>query len=177
MKSRIIGKKQLLIFTLVGALGLSVFINWYYSNPKQDITEPEITEKSNLGEAQYVNSNSITSLSEFFNNAEINRTKAHDLAKENLNEIISNPDSSKETVALARERLFKLSEQIKLETDIENIIKSQTNSQCLVTLNENNIEVIIPKESINEASVLKIKSVILSKTGLSSEEISIIEIK
>ena len=176
MKSRIIGKKQLLIITLVGALGLSVFINWYYSNPKQEITEPELTEKSNLGEAQYVNSSSITDSNEFYSNANINRTKAHDLAKENLNEIINNPDSTKETVSLARERLFKLSEQIKLETDIENIIKSQTSSQCLVTLNDKNIEVIVPKDSINETSIVKIKSIILSKTELSSEQISIIEI-
>lgn len=176
MKSRIIGKKQLLIITLVGALGLSVFINWYYSNPKQEITEPELTEKSNLGEAQYVNSSSITDSNEFYNNANINRTKAHDLAKENLNEIINNPDSTKETVSLARERLFKLSEQIKLETDIENIIKSQTSSQCLVTLSDKNIEVIVPKDSINETSIVKIKSIILSKTELSSEQISIIEI-
>ena len=176
MKSRIIGKKQLLIFTLVGALGLSVFINWYYSNPKQDIVEPELTEKSNLGEAQYVNSNSITDSNEFFDNANMNRTKAHDLAKENLNEIINNPNSSKETIDLAREKLFKLSEQIKLEADIENIVKSQTNSQCLVTMSENNIEVILPKESINESLIVKIKNIILSKTELSSEQISIIEI-
>ena len=176
MKSRIIGKKQLLIFTLVGALGLSVFINWYYSNPKQDIVEPELTEKSNLGEAQYVNSNSITDSNEFFNNANMNRTKAHDLAKENLNEIINNPNSSKETIDLAREKLFKISEQIKLEADIENIVKSQTNSQCLVTMSENNIEVILPKESINESLIVKIKNIILSKTELSSEQISIIEI-
>lgn len=176
MKSRIIGKKQLLIFTLVGALGLSVFINWYYSNPKQDIVEPELTEKSNLGEAQYVNSNSITDSNEFFDNANMNRTKAHDLAKENLNEIINNPNSSKETIDLAREKLFKISEQIKLEADIENIVKSQTNSQCLVTMSENNIEVILPKESINESLIVKIKNIILSKTELSSEQISIIEI-
>lgn len=176
MKSRIIGKKQLLIFTLVGALGLSVFINWYYSNPKQDIVEPELTEKSNLGEAQYVNSNSITDSNEFFDNANMNRTKAHDLAKENLNEIINNPNSSKETIDLAREKLFKISEQIKLEADIENIVKSQTNSQCLVTMSDNNIEVILPKESINESLIVKIKNIILSKTELSSEQISIIEI-
>ena len=176
MKSRIIGKKQLLIFTLVGALGLSVFINWYYSNPKQDIVEPELTEKSNLGEAQYVNSNSITDSNEFFDNANMNRTKAHDLAKENLNEIINNPNSSKETIDLAREKLFKISEQIKLEADIEYIVKSQTNSQCLVTMSDNNIEVILPKESINESLIVKIKKIILSKTELSSEQISIIEI-
>ena len=61
-------------------------------------------------------------------------------------------------------------------TDIENIVKSQTNSQCLVTMSDNNIEVILPKESINESLIVKIKNIILSKTELSSEQISIIEI-
>ena len=32
MKSKIIGKKQLLIFTLVSAFSLAVFVNWYYTN-------------------------------------------------------------------------------------------------------------------------------------------------
>ena len=176
MKSRIIGKKQLLIFTLVGALGMSVFINWYYSNPKQEM-EPEMTEKVNLGEAQYVNSSSVINSDDYFNNAILNRTKAHDYAKENLNEIINNPNSSDETISLARERLLKLSEQIKLETDIENIIKSQISTQCLVTLNESSIEVIIPKSSVDDEYVLKIKNIILSKTKLSVDQISIIEIK
>ena len=37
MKSRIIGKKQLLSLSLVIALGFSVFVNWYYTNQYTDI--------------------------------------------------------------------------------------------------------------------------------------------
>lgn len=176
MKSRIIGKKQILAFTLLGALTLSVFVNWYYTNPKDDVTTPEVTEKHNLGEAQYVNSGAVTyNTQEYFNMAMLNRTKSHDLARDNLNSIINDSNSSDETVAIAREKLLKLSDLIKLEVDIENIIKSQIKTECLVTLNDENIEIIIPKNAVNEDSVIKIKNIVLSKTDLKPEQILIIE--
>ncbi len=176
MKSRIIGKKHILIFTLLGALGLSVFVNWYYTNPKQNLLEPNTTEKVNLGEAQYVNSDSITySTRDYFNVATINRTKAHDLAKDNLNSIINDPGSSDETIALAREKLLKLSDQIKIEVDIENIIKSQLKTECIVTLSDKNIEIILPKSIITDENIVKVKNIVLSKTDLSAEQIIIIE--
>ena len=61
MKSRIIGRKQLLTFSLVFALGLAVFVNWYYTKPQENVTEPEVTKEANLGDAQYVNSSNIDS--------------------------------------------------------------------------------------------------------------------
>ncbi len=176
MKSRIIGKKQILVFTLLGALGLSVFVNWYYTSPQTNISEPEITEKTNLGDAQYVNSGSVTyGTEDYYNKAEINRKKAHDAAKENLNEIINDTNSTDETKAIARDKLLKLSDQLKLEVDIENIIKSQLKTDCLVTLSDDSIEIIIPKNSVNKDSVIKVKNIVLSKTKLSPEQIIIIE--
>ena len=59
MKSRIIGRKQLLTFSLVLALGLAVFVNWYYTKPQGNTTEPEVTNEANLGDAQYVNSDLV----------------------------------------------------------------------------------------------------------------------
>ena len=69
----------------------------------------------------------------------------------------------------------RISEQIKTENDIENLITAQTNSKCLVTYNEDSIEVILPKETLNEKSVVKIKDIIISKTKLSTDNITIIE--
>ena len=48
MKSRIIGKKQLLSLSLVLALGLSVYVNWYYTNQNTDTEMPEITKTHNF---------------------------------------------------------------------------------------------------------------------------------
>lgn len=177
MKSKIIGKKQLLSFSLVVALGLSVYVNWYYTNNFNDATTPESTEYHNLGDAQLVNSNSVTNISDYFTQAKINREKSHDEAIDNLEDIISNNENDKETVTLAKNELMKISEMIKLEVDIENIIKAQLSEECLVTYNDNSIEVIMPKGTVNESNIVKIKDIVLSKSDVSAEKIVVIELK
>jgi stage III sporulation protein AH len=178
MKSKIIGKKQLLSFSLIFALGLSVYVNWYYTNNYNDITEPETSESFNLGEAQLVNSNNITdNTSDYFIKAKVNRTKAHDEAIQNLEEIIKNKDLDEDTITLARTKLVNISEQIKTETDIENIIKAQLDEENLVTLNEDDIQIVMPNGSVNDKSILKIRDVVFAKTKLSADKIVIIELK
>lgn len=178
MKSKIIGKKQLLSLSLILALGLSVYVNWYYTNNYNDISEPETSENINLGEAQLVNSNNMSENKEdYFTQAKVNRTKAHDEAIKSLEDMISNKNFDEDTINLARNNLVNISKEIKLETDIENIIKAQLSEDCLVTYNEDSIEVIMPKGTVSDESVVKVKDIILSKTDLSSEKIVIIELK
>lgn len=177
MKSKIILKKHLLTLTLVLALGLAVFVNWYYTNQDENITEPQVTEDVNLGDAQYVNSNEVKSEDDYFTEAEVNRTKAHDNAKEYLEEIINDASADADTKALAREKLVKISEQIKAETDMENLISAQTDSKCLVTFDGDAVEVILPKGKVNEENLIKIKDIVISKTSLGSENITVIELK
>ncbi len=178
MKSKIIEKKQLLTFSLVSAFCLAIFVNWYYTNQYNETTEPEVSEKHNLGEAQLVNSISVEENNDnYFTQAKINRTKSHDKSIKYLEDIISNSASDKETIELARKQLINISEQIKIETDIENLIKAQLNNDCIVTFDIDSIEVIMPKKTVNEESVVKIKDIILSKSSLSSDQIVIIELK
>lgn len=176
MKSRIIGRKQLLTFSLVFALCLAVFVNWYYTKPQNNTAEPEITNEANLGDAQYVNSDS-TETEDYFETAEINRKKAQDSAKDYLSSIIADTNVDEDTKASAREKLTKISEQIKIENDIENLITAQTNSKCLVTYNDDSIEVVLQKDTLDDKSVIKIKDIIISKTKLTADKITIIETK
>lgn len=176
MKSRIIGRKQLLTFSLVFALCLAVFVNWYYTKPQGNTTEPEITNEANLGDAQYVNSDSVETQN-YFETAEINRKKAHDSTKDYLTSIITDTNVDEDTKASAREKLTKISEQIKLENDIENLVSAQTNSKSLVTYNDDSIEVILPPNTLDNNNIIKIKDIIISKTKLTADKITIIETK
>lgn len=178
MKSRIINKKHILFFTMLIALSGALFINWYYTNNQKDNIEVETTDKSFLGEAQYVNSGSVTTGEQnYFNEAIVKRTKSHDTARSELNEIINSSNYDNETKKLAKEKLISLSEQIKTETDIENLITAQLGTECLVTYNQETIEIIINSDTINDNEIIKIKNIVISKTKLSSEQISIIELK
>ena len=178
MKSRIIGKKQILFFSLIIALGGALFINWYYTNNQNDNVEIETTDISYLGEAQYVNSNSVeSSTDDYFKEARLKRTKAHDSSKSELNDIINSSNYDNETKKFAKDKLVNISEEIKLETDIENLITAQLGCDCLVTYNTENIEIILPQNVINDNDIIKVKNIVVTKTKLSSEQISIIELK
>lgn len=177
MKSKIILRKHLLTFTLVVVLGLAVFVNWYYTKQDNNITEPEVTDEVNLGDAQYVNSDTVKSEDDYFTDAQINRTKAHDSATDYLEEIINDSSADEDTKALAREKLVKISDQIKAESDMENLISAQTDTACVVTYNGETVEVILPKGTVNQEILIKIKDIVISKTSLGAENITIIELK
>lgn len=176
MKSKIISRKHILALTLTVSLVLAVFVNWYYTKPEGINTEqPDLTENTNLGEAQFVNGSSLKG--DFFENAKINRTKAHDSAKESLQSIIDDSTSDEDTKASAREKLLKLSENIKLEADCENLIKAQSSNACIVTIDFDSVEVVLPQGTIDEKILIKIKDIILSKTSIKAENITVIELK
>ena len=176
MKSKIIGKKQLLVITLTSAFALSIFVNWYYTNRYTENTEPEITENMNLGEAQLVNSNSTIN-NDYFSTAKMKKTKAHDELTKHLETIISNKNNDEETIEIARKELVDISQFIKKENDIENIIKAQLSLDSVVILNSESIEIILPKNTINQDTIKKVKNIVLPKTSLTSDNIVIIEVK
>lgn len=178
MKSKIIGRRQLLIGTLAASLCIAVFVNWYYTKPKElEQPEPEITNSNNLGEAQYVNGTKTVDENDYFSTARLARTKAHDAAKEYIENILSDSNSDEETKSSAREQLVTMSSLIKSEADIENLIRAQINNDCLVTLSLESIEVILPKGTITDDILIKIKDIVISKTKFSAEYITIIELK
>ena len=178
MKSKIIGKKQLLIFTLVSAFSLAVFVNWYYTNKFDTSSKPELNENVNLGDAQLVNSNSVNNnTDDYFSTAKVRKSKAHSEAINHLEDIINNKNYDNETITLAKHELVNLSEIIKTETDVENIIKAQLKLDSIVIISADNIEILVPENILNDEIIKKLKNIVLSKTSLSSDKIIIMEVK
>lgn len=175
MKSKIIGRKQILAIIISASLCLAVYVNWYYTKTDNiESNEPEITENINLGDAQLVNGDNIEI--NYYENARVNRTKAHDLAVEELKSIIES-EADEATKEAARDKLTYLSEIIKLEADCENLISAQLSAECIVTIDADTAQVLISKEKIQENSIIKIKDIILTKTKVLPENITIVEIE
>lgn len=176
MKSKIISRKHILTLTLTCSLAIAMFVNWYYTKPDSlQNQEPETTDNISLGDAQFVNGTTVSE--NYFENARLNRTKAHDSAKESLQTIIDNTSTDEDTKASASEKLTSLSEYIKLEADCENLITAQISKECLVTLDYDSAEVIVPKDTIDEKMLIKIKDIILTKSNVKAENITVIELK
>ena len=173
--SKIIGKKQIVFFGLIVALAVAVYVNWYYTKPMSEIDRgvpADTTAAENLGAAQYVNAGS----SDYFEAAELKRTQAHADAQSALTQVIENKEADEKDKQSARDALSKLSANIKAEAEIENLITAKTGGKALVSLGDT-AEVVLAKGTLNEQSAVQIKEIIVNKTEISAEKITLVEVK
>ena len=180
-------KRQLILVTLVLALGAAVFVNWYYSKPAvaadgqtMPPTPVQATisqAEEHLGESLYVHNPYSTSAGEYFAGAKLRRAAAHDEAKDVLNGVITDSRADAKAVADASKALQALANAIKLEADCESLINAKTGSECLVTIGESSVEAVLGGPPIDGAMAMQIKEILLGKTGFSAEQVSIVELK
>ncbi|MDR3314742.1 MAG: SpoIIIAH-like family protein [Oscillospiraceae bacterium] len=184
---KLLKKRQLIMATLVLALGAAVFINWYYTKPAVEADGRAITEaaqgnpaaaneEENLGDSQYVHNPYNTQNSEYFAGAKLKRSAAHDEAKETLNAVITNGSASEKAVADAGKALQTLAENIKLESDCESLITAKTGSECLVVISDGAAQAVLGGKALDGAMALQIKEILVSKTGLGFEKITLVEL-
>lgn len=191
----IIKKRQLLLATLIIALGAAVFVNWYYTRPevesagKSVVTEtttvPEAEQGANLGDARYVISTDTAledtaaqaKANEYFAGAKLRRQTAHDEAAEALNDVIKDSNSSSEAVEKAGDALKELTDCMTLESDIENLITAKVGCENLVILNGGNAEIIVENGSLDDVTVVQIKEIAVKHSGYPVENVTIIEME
>lgn len=184
----VVRKRQIIAAALVLALGSAVFINWYYNRPsvKNANTRPSVEKVENtggnLGDAKLVNSSGVSESAasgksgDYFASAKLRRSSAHDEAAEILNKVIKDSSSDSAAVKEAADALKALSNAVKLEGDIESLIKAKTGSECVVIINNGTVEVIVAKGTLNDTVILQIKEIVLKQTGFSAENITIVEL-
>lgn len=187
-----IKKRQIVAAALTLALGSAVFVNWYFTRPEAQAASatPENAiasaqeEDKNLGDAQYVSgtlANADSQVagqeSELFVSSRENRQKAHDEAFDKLNAVINSADADDDSKESARKQLDTLTQEIKMEADCENLIQAKIAAKCLVSINGGKVQVIVSAGGVNDTSALQIKDIVVQQTGVTSENITIIESK
>ncbi|MDR1630927.1 MAG: SpoIIIAH-like family protein [Oscillospiraceae bacterium] len=177
--SKILGKRQLVLATLVLALGAAVFVNWYYTKPENAEgvfggEETSVQTDKNLGDAEYVSSSKA--LQEYFANAKLNRDAVHDQAMATLQQMVSSINSE-DGVAAANLSLEQFSQVIKQETNIETLVTAKTGSESVAIINGDKIEVIVDNKVLDDNVVMQIKDIVLKNTSISSDNITIIGAK
>ena len=178
----IIKKKQIITTTLALALGAAVFINWYYTKPQtQSAVNSEnttqSTENENLGDAQYVSATTVAGGEQTLADFKLKRDSARDEAKETLNSIIKDPQSSSDSVSQATQSLQNITEDIKDEADLENLITAKISASCIVIIDDEVCQVIVEKGVLTQNVSLQIKDLVVNQTKIPSKNITIIELK
>ena len=187
--SLLIKKKQILAATLVIALVAATGVNWYYS---QYMTEGNFTDTTtekvsgNLGDSLLVAgttapSEETTAVSlesdKYFTEARLKRTETEDEVIDNIEDILESPNLDTSSKGEITRLLTEYTANMKAQTDAENLIKAKTGSECIVIIGDGNCQVILEKNTLNDTVILQITEIIEKNTHISSENLTIIEIK
>lgn len=169
----LLGKKQILIALLVTALGLAVFINWYYSDgtrlfPGSSSRQSE-TESSD-GAAQYVNG---LSDEEYFATVRMNRDSARGEALEELQAVLAEAVEDSDTAESTAKAIEKMSAEVKMESDIESLVSVKIGADCVAVISDNAIDVVVTKTALNDGNVLAISDVVSQVCGDGYENIRV----
>lgn len=175
----LIKRRQLILATLVVALGAAVFVNWYYTGNNSNIQLPEETTGSeyvqNLGEAKYVNATGEEA--DYFSEVKLKRQKSRDEALEALNKSLEKVKSGSNEAKDITKSIDTLTAQIKLESDVEALISAKLASECVVVINEKSAQVVVSKGALSEDAALQIIDVITNNTELTADKIKMTESK
>ena len=191
------GKRQLVIASLVVALGAAVYLNWQFSGttPVSTTGSEESTVKQ-LGQTTYVNteissvqtdnssipaSSSKTSGTEkskladegAFADDREKRSKSNAEALEALNDIVeaaSSSEAAKKEAVAAVERMAKL---IKSQTDLEGQIKAKGFKDVMVSVNNGQCAVSVNGRELDEALVIAIRDLVNRQTGIDFDKITV----
>lgn len=182
--------KQILTATLIVALGAAVAVNWYYTNNPELSDNSKITTEAvsgNLGDSLYVGGTTAAepattdygsnSSNDYFAQAKLKRQQSHDEIIDNIEEIIESDDIDSDTKKNITLMLTDFRSDIKAETDTENLISAKVGGECLVIINDGNCQVILEENTLNDLLILQITEIIEKNTEISSENLTIIEIK
>ncbi len=191
--------------TLALALVVAVYLNWQYGavDPELDesyeatnveasadtelgyttdmlMTEQEIIESAGkvYGEAQLV-SVAGDSGTDFFEQARLSRTKSHDAALEMIKTALEDANLEQaEKDKLTTELTNSLS-NITLENEIETLVKAKGMADCICFLEgeKANLTVMTNSSPLTAQQVAQIRDIVLSKTQITAENITVVEVK
>ena len=182
--SGIFGKKQVLLATLIVALGLAVYLNYYFANKAPTVPTGTGTSSSdkNLGDAQYVgNPSTDTSTTEdpsdYFVQARLNRENARqeqlDIVKDMMNDVKATDEIKKQ----AADKVEAVTKAIEQESKIESLIKAKGFTDCVVYIEDKNCQIVVRSEGLQMQDTVQITEIVTSQSDITAQNINIVPVK
>ncbi len=178
-------KKSLIVACCLCIIGVSVYSDFVLNAGKAENTTggylyTDVGEESTkiLGEAKLVdNVSTETSLTEdsYFVSAGLNRERSREEALETLQVVIDSAESMPDVKDEALDRMISIASEIETEALVEEMIKAKGFEDCLAILTGDSINVIVKTSGLLTNEVAQITEIVMQETGLSAENIKIVE--
>ena len=192
--------------TLAAALVIAVYLNWQYARtnvetepldaqmvsaaagPAEETaavldglpTEAEAASdvSKNYGEAQLV-SVANDSGTKFFEQARLKREKAHDETVDTIQKTLKGSALSAEEKKAYTDQMAAALEDLNAENEIETLIRAKGFADCLCFLQAGraDLTVMTAGEPLTAVQVAQIRDVVLSKSSVTAQNITVVEVK
>lgn len=199
-----IGKRQLVLASLVVALGAAVYLNWVFQGDGPLIATDTLTSGGELGAAQLVNgkgssapdSSSAPSASsqttssassqavetaakvdEYFTEAKLSRQKARDSSIELLQKVLEDASANDAAKKESVEKAATIAQNVVQESNIESLIKAKGFADCVVFLQNSECSIVVRSDGLLPNEAIAIKDIISGQSGVAYDKIKIVEAK
>lgn len=193
--------------TLAAALAVAVYLNWQYARNGEGLeteldaltvsaqvtqsgadsvildalpTEAEAVSSANknYGEAQLV-SVANDSGTKFFEQARLKREKAHDEAMDTIQKTLKSSSLSTEEKKEYTSQMTATLEDLNTENEIETLVRAKGFADCLCFLQSGraDLTVMTSGEPLTAAQVAQIRDIVLNKSSVSAQNITVVEVK
>lgn len=186
------GKRQIILASLVLALGTAVYLNWRFSSPSEFSTENSTISTKELGQAQFVNNtvenaqngeknerkqeNSLEKNYDYFKTTELERQKSRENALKTIKSIIENEQASQETKNEAVKQAASIAQKIEEEANIVGLVKAKGFQQCLAFIQNDECTIVVGGQPLTEVLVTQIKDIACSQGKIAVDKVKILEI-
>lgn len=193
--------------TLAAALVIAVYLNWQYARTDAQLqaadpavlvsaepveeadaervildalpTEAEALSgaNKNYGEAQLV-SVANDSGTKFFEQARLNREKAHDEAMDTIQKTLKSSSLSADEKKAYTAKLTANLEDLHAENEIETLVRAKGFADCLCFLQSGraDLTVMTSGEALTAAQVAQIRDIVLNKSDVTAQNITVVEV-
>lgn len=185
----ILGKKQIILSSLVLILGVAVYLNWQFANTSDSFAvngtvseskTADTTSVKNYGDAKLVD-NQVSSVEsdsdDYFTKARLSRSKARSEAAESIEKILNSSNVTSEEKQEASKEAIAITQMTDTESKVENLIKAKGFEECVVYLEDKTANVILKTTGLESEQAAQVKDIILSETSVKAENIRIVEVK
>ena len=188
-------KRNAVVIAIVLFVGAAVYLNWSYNKPPAENADGKTGGSDKmLGQSSLVNGDADSSQdgggepvsnpdgenkpgTGYFATARLNRQQARDNALELLQQAASDEKADQTMVDEANASIQVMAAYTMSEAQIENLITAKGYGDCICFINAESASVVVSstESGLNENDIAKIVEIVQEETGLSANNIKIIE--
>ncbi len=181
-------KKQVMMVALVAALGVAVYLNYYFTNEPTLSAGADSTPSSSdgaLGEAYFVNgtvsniskdetaSSTLGEEMNYFDKARNSRSAAREESLRLIQETLGRAEATTEEKKQASEQAATIADRVLQESNIENSILAKGFADCVVFIDKDMATVVVESDELQAAETLQIMELVTGHADLNAKNVQI----